>query len=268
MFKQWVISILLLASSGFLANSNVLADLREQTIDYRSGDTVMKGFLVWDDAITSKRPGVLVVHEWWGLNDYARSRARQLAQLGYTALALDMYGDGKAATHPADAQEFMHSVMSQSEVMKKRFMAAKSVLERDDTVDPTRIAAIGYCFGGYVVLQMAREGLPLKAVASFHGMLGTETPAQPNTVKAKVAAFNGGDDSMVPQTTIDTFKQEMEAAGVDYQFVNYPGTKHGFTNPEATALGQQFNMPIAYNAAADQDSWEKLKLLLARAFGQ
>ena len=268
MFKQWIISIVLTASSCLFINANAFAHLREQTIDYRSSDTVMKGFLVWDDAVTGKRPGVLVVHEWWGLNDYSRSRARQLAQLGYTALALDMYGDGKAATHPADAQEFMHSVMSQSEVMKKRFMAAKSVLERDDTVDPARIAAIGYCFGGYVVLQMAREGVPLKAVASFHGMLGTETPARANTVTAKVAAFNGGDDSMVPQTSIDTFKQEMTTAGVDYQFVNYPGAKHGFTNPEATALGQQFNMPIAYNAAADQDSWEKLKALLARAFSE
>lgn len=267
MFRRWMFCTIISLSAVFVA-TNAHAHLREQTVEYSSGGTPLKGFLVWDDAIEGKRPAVIVVHEWWGLNDYARARARQLAQLGYTALALDMYGDGKAATHPADAQEFMHSVMSNADLMKKRFMAAKSVLEQDATVDSKRIAAIGYCFGGYVVLQMAREGVPLKAVASFHGMLGTEKPAQPHTVTAKIGVFNGADDGMVPPASIDAFKQEMTNAGVDYTFVNYPGTKHGFTNPEATALGQQFNMPIAYNAEADKDSWEKLQALLTRAFAQ
>lgn len=249
-----------------LVASATHAELREQTVEYRSGDTILKGFLAWDDATTTKRPGVLVVHEWWGLNDYSRERAKQLAHLGYTAFALDMYGDGKSATHPADAQEFMHSVMSQADVMKKRFAAAKAVLEQDATVDPQRIAAIGYCFGGHVVLQMAREGLPLKAVASFHGMLNSPEPAKPNTVKARVAVFNGADDSMVSEQSIKAFEQEMQSASVDYTLVNYAGAKHGFTNPEATALGQQFNMPIAYNAEADADSWKKLQTLLADVF--
>lgn len=251
-----------------LAACSAQAELREQTVEYRSGDTMLKGFLAWDDDITDKRPGVLVVHEWWGLNDYSRDRARQLARLGYTAFALDMYGDGKAATHPADAQEFMHSVMSQADVMKKRFAAAKAVLEQDVTVDPQRIAAMGYCFGGYVVLQMAREGIPLKAVGSFHGMLNTSSPAQPNTVKARIAVFNGADDSMVPEQSIKAFEQEMQNASVDYTLVNYPGAKHGFTNPEATALGLQFNMPIAYNAEADADSWKKFQALLAEVFAK
>ncbi len=262
MSRSWILAILVLVSTG------VHAELREQTVQYSSAGTPLQGYLVWDDALTGKRPGVLVVHEWWGLNDYARSRARQLAQLGYTALAVDMYGSGKAATHPNDAQEFMHSVLSRADVMKKRFVAAESVLQQEDSVDPDRIAAIGYCFGGYVVLQMAREGVPLKAVASFHGMLGTEKQAQANTVTAKVGAFNGADDTMVSAESIETFKQEMQGAGVDYQFVNYPGAKHGFTNPEADALAQQFNMPIGYNAAADKDSWQKLQQLLTTAFAK
>jgi dienelactone hydrolase len=180
-----------------------------------------------------------------------------------------MYGDnGKAATHPTEAQEFMHSVLSRADIMKKRFVAAEAVLQQEETVDADQIAAIGYCFGGYVVLQMAREGVPLKAVASFHGMLGTEKPAQPNVVTAKVAAFNGADDSMVSAQSIETFKQEMQEAGVAYQFVNYPGAKHGFTNPEADAIAQQFNLPVAYNAEADRDSWQKLQQLLNVAFGR
>lgn len=251
-----------------LASTAAQAALREQTVQYSSGGTPLKGYLVWDDAIDGKRPGVLVVHEFWGLNDYARSRARQLAQLGYTALALDMYGDGKATTHPTEAQGFMKSVMSRADVMKKRFVAAEAVLQQEDTVDPDQIAAIGYCFGGYVVLQMAREGVPLKAVASFHGLLNTETPAQPNVVTAKVAAFNGEDDPMVSAQAVESFKQEMQNAGVTYQFVNYPGAKHGFTNPEADAIAQQFSLPVAYNADADKDSWQKLQQLLAVAFGR
>lgn len=260
MGKRGIFALLIFASTA--AN----AALREQTVHYTSGGTPLQGYLVWDDAIAGKRPGVLVVHEFWGLNDYARSRARQLAQLGYTALAVDMYGGGKAATHPSDAQEFMHSVLSRADVMKKRFVAAEAVLQQEESVDPNNIGAIGYCFGGYVVLQMAREGVPLKAVASFHGMLGTEHPAQPNTVKAKVAAFNGADDNMVTPQAIETFKQEMQNAGVDYQFVNYPGAKHGFTNPEADAIAQQFNLPVAYNAVADKDSWQQMQRLFSNAF--
>lgn len=251
-----------------VAGTTAHAALREQTVQYSSGGTPLKGYLVWDDAVEGKRPGVLVVHEFWGLNDYARSRARQLAQLGYTALALDMYGDGKAATHPAEAQGFMKDVMSRADVMKKRFVAAEAVLQQEDTVDPDQIAAIGYCFGGYVVLQMAREGVPLKAVASFHGLLSTEQPAQPNVVKAKVAAFNGADDAMVSAQAAEAFKQEMQNAGVTYQFIDYPGAKHGFTNPEADAIAEQYHLPVAYNAEADKDSWQKLQQLLSVSFGR
>lgn len=264
MSRNWILATMV----SVLASSGAQAALREQTIQYSSAGTPLQGYLVWDDAIEGRRPGVLVVHEWWGLNDYARGRARQLAQLGYTAFAVDMYGGGKAATHPNDAQEFMHSVLSRADVMKKRFVAAEAVLEQEDSVDPQSIAAIGYCFGGFVVLQMAREGVPLKAVASFHGMLGTEKPAQANTVTAKIGVFNGADDTMVSPQSIETFKQEMQSAGVDYQFVNYPGAKHGFTNPEADALAQQFNMPIGYNSAADKDSWQQLQRLLATAFAK
>ena len=260
MRRLWILAAFYMLST--LAH----AALQEQTVEYRSDGQVLKGFLVWDDSLAGKRPGVIVVHEWWGLNDYARSRARQLAQMGYAAMALDMYGDGKFATHPADAQAFMASVTSQAGAMKSRFLAAKSIFEQQPMVDAKQLAAIGYCFGGHVVLEMAREGVPLKAVASFHGMLGTQKPASPGTVAAKIGVYNGADDGMVSAQSIAALKQEMTDARVDFEFVNYPGAKHGFTNPSATATGQQFNMPLAYNAEADQDSWKKLQHLLKRAF--
>jgi dienelactone hydrolase len=262
MMKQWILAALCV----FAVSAH--AALREQTIEYRSEGQVLKGFLVQDDAIEGKRPAVIVVHEWWGLNDYARYRARKLAQMGYTAFALDMYGDGKSATHPKDAQAFMNSVLSQSGAMKKRFLAAKAVLEQEDSVDAANIAAIGYCFGGHVVLEMARAGVPLKAVGSFHGMLGTQAPAKPGAVTAIVGVYNGADDGMVAQETITAFRAEMDATGADYEFINYPGAKHSFTNPEATALGQQLDMPLAYDEAADKDSWARLESLLKKAFGR
>lgn len=251
-----------------LAAGSAGAALREQTVRYGSGGTPLQGYLVWDDAVEGRRPGVLVVHEFWGLNDYARSRARQLARLGYTAFALDLYGDGKAATHPGDATAFMRAVMARADVMQKRFVAAQTVLQQEESVDPGRIAAIGYCFGGYVVLQMARAGVPLRAVASFHGMLDTDRPAAPGAIAGKVAVFNGADDKMVSPESIAAFRQEMQHAGVDYEFVAYPGARHGFTNPEADAIARRFDLPVAYDAAADQDSWQRLQQLLATAFAR
>src|SRR6184192_3419253 len=159
------------------------ARIQTKEVEYRQGGTVLKGFIAWDDAVAGKRPGVLVVHEWWGLNDHARNQARRLAEAGYVGFALDMYGAGKVTTHPQEAQAFATEATKDAAVVAARFNAALDLLKRDPHVDPARIAAIGYCFGGGVVLNMARSGADLAAVVSFHGSLGTKTPAEPGKVK-------------------------------------------------------------------------------------
>ncbi|TNF34609.1 MAG: dienelactone hydrolase family protein [Gammaproteobacteria bacterium] len=204
------------------------------------------------------RPGVIVVHEWWGLNDYARSRARQLAAEGYPAIAVDMYGTGKVADHPDNAMAFMNAALAEPEKMNARFDAARAILEQQGKADSARIYAIGYCFGGAVVLNQARLGKDLAGVASFHGSLGTKTPAQAGTVKARVLVATGGADPMVPAEQVGAFMSEMTTAGVNVQLLSFPGVKHSFTNPGATAVGQQFNMPLAYDEAADRSSWAAL----------
>ncbi|HEX5637127.1 MAG TPA: dienelactone hydrolase family protein, partial [Gammaproteobacteria bacterium] len=172
------------------------AAIKGEEVSYKVGDTTLKGYIAYDDANTAKRPGVLVVHEWWGHNDYARKRARMLAEMGYTALAVDMYGDGKTAAHPDDAGKFAAAVNSNADERRARFVAAEDLLKKQATVKSDEIAAIGYCFGGGVVLNMAREGLDLKGVASFHGSLGTKNPAQSGKVKTRILVLNGADDPM------------------------------------------------------------------------
>ncbi|WKJ90787.1 dienelactone hydrolase family protein [Methylomonas montana] len=251
-----------------LFSAGVQAALREEAVTYRAGDTSLNGYLVWDDAKGDKQPGVLVVHEWWGLNDYARQRAKMLAELGYTALAVDMYGDGKSSEHAAEASAFMASVVERAGVSQQRFLAAKEFLQKQASVDPDKIAAIGYCFGGATVLNMARLGVDLAAVVSFHGNLATQTPAQTGQVKARVLVLNGAADEFVSADSISAFEQEMAQAGADYRFVNYPGVRHGFTNPDADRLGKANNLAIAYDAAADKQSWQAMRQLFDEVFEQ
>src|SRR3990167_507826 len=240
--------------------SPVAAALVTQDIQYKLGETVFKGYTAYDDSIEGKRPGILVVHEWWGHNEHARTRAEMLAQLGYVALAVDMYGDGKTASHPDTAGAFAGEVVQNMQGLgKERFIAALEQLKNHPMTDPGKIAAIGYCFGGGTVLHMARYGLDLDGVVSFHGSLATETPAQPGQVKARVLVCNGAADTMVTAEQIAAFELEMKAAGVDYRLINYEGATHSFTNPAADALGEKFGMPIAYNAAADQKSWQDMQ---------
>ena len=237
-------------------------------VEYRQGETLMRGYLAYDDARQGKRPGILVVHEWWGLNDYAKRRAEQLAGMGYTALAVDMYGDGKTASHPDDAGKFAGAVRKNLPLATARFEAAKALLAAQPTVDPESISAIGYCFGGGVVLEMARRGVDLDLVASFHGSLGTEHPAQKGDVKAEVLVFNGADDPFTKPDQIDAFIAEMEAAGAKYSFTNYEGAKHSFTNRDADEYGRQFGLPLQYNPAADSQSWQALSEALERVYGK
>jgi dienelactone hydrolase len=237
-----------------------------EEIAYQADGITMKGYLAYDKAQQGKRPGVLVVHEWWGHNEYARRRARMLAEMGYTALAVDMYGDGKLAEHPEDAGKFAGAVFANLPGARARFEKAMEVLAQHETVAGDDLAAIGYCFGGGVVLHMAREGVDLDGVASFHGSLATKTPAQPGKVKAAVLVAHGAADSFIPAEHIDGFKKEMDAAGVDYTFNSYEGALHSFTVPEADELGKKHGLPVAYQAEADQQSWAALAAFLQRVF--
>ncbi len=242
------------------------AEIVGQTAKYEAGGVVMEGYIAYDAALQGKHPGVLVVHEWWGLNDYARKRVRMLAELGYTALAVDMYGGDKVAAHPDDAAKFSSELMKNFDTAKARFAAAMELLKQQPTVDPNKIAAIGYCFGGGIVLNMARQGADLKGVASFHGSLAAVRPAKPGDVKAKILVLHGGADKFTTPEQIERFKQEMKDAGADFRFISYPGALHSFTNPEADDLAKKFNMPIGYNAEADKESWGELKKFLKEIF--
>jgi len=228
------------------------ATVKTRELEYRQGDIVLQGFVAWDDAARGRRPGVLVVHEWWGHNEHARNQARRLAEAGYVGFALDMYGKGKVTSHPQEAQAFVSEATKDPAVLAARFNAALEQLKRDPHVDTTRIAAVGYCFGGAVVLGMARAGADLAAVVTFHGALATTSPAQPGKVKARILVLTGGADPFVPPEQVEAFKREMQAAGARFEVVTYPGAKHGFTNPEAAKYG----MPqLAFDATADRESW-------------
>lgn len=259
---RWWMAILALLCLPF----GLQAAMIGEEVTYESDGTTLKGYLAYDDQLQGRRPGVLVVHEWWGHNDYVRKRARMLATLGYTALALDMYGDGKQANHPDDAGKFASAVRNDMPVAEKRFRAALALLRIHPTVNAEKVAAIGYCFGGGIVLEMARRGVDLSGVVSFHGSLATTNPARRGEVKANVLVLNGADDPFTKPEQIKAFKQEMEQAGVDYTFIDYPGAKHAFTNPQADRFGEEFNMPLAYNAEADKQSWAEMQRFFNKLF--
>lgn len=239
--------------------------MKEQEIDYQAGDVTAKGFLAYDDTIPGKRPGVLVVHEWWGHSPFTRDCARRVAQAGFVGFALDLYGNGKQVDNPQDASRLAGEIGKNSSAMRARFHAAREVLTNQANVDPARIAAIGYCFGGSVVLQMALAGEDLRAVVSFHGLLPSGQAVPPGKVKAKVLVLNGADDPLVPKDKLQAFEKEMQAAGADYKVVTYSGAKHAFTNPDATERGKKFGLPLEYNAAVDKQSWNEAVAFLNRA---
>src|SRR5882672_10722509 len=219
-----------IAAALLALTSGVSAAVRTRDVEYRQGETRLQGFFAWDDAAKGRRPGVLVVHEWWGHNEHARNQAKRLAAAGYVGFALDMYGKGKVATHPKDAEAFMTEATKDASVVTARFNAALEQLKKSPHVDPKKIAAIGYCFGGAVVLGQARAGQDLAAVASFHGLLATQTPAEPGKVRARILVQTGEDDPMIPPAQVETFKNEMMAAGAKFDVITYPGARHSFTN--------------------------------------
>ena len=258
-----------LLASLLLASPLSQAAIITAEIPYQGSDgTQLIGYYAYDDAIQGQRPGVVVVHEWWGLNDYAKKRARDLAALGYSALAIDMYGDGKNTEHPKDAMAFMQAVLKDSAVASARFQAGLDLLKKQPQTDPNKIAAIGYCFGGGVVLNAARQGVPLAGVVSFHGALATNTPATPGSVKAKILVEHGASDSMITPENVAAFKAEMDKAGADYTFVSLDGAKHGFSNPDADRLshGDHGGPDIGYNKPADEKSWADMQAFFKKIF--
>lgn len=232
-----------------------------QEFSYPSDSVDMVGYFAFDTSKTEAQPGVLIVHEWWGHNEYVRKRADMLAELGYTAFALDMYGEGKQAQHPEDAGKFSKMVMSNMDMAKARFEAAMETLKNHPRTDTSQIAAIGYCFGGSVVLSMANAGYDLDAVAAFHS--GVQLPVPPSEdLRARVLVANGADDKFIPGESVEAFKSAMDSVGAKYEYIAYEGVVHSYTNPMADSMAQKFNMPIAYDARADSLAWLELKELL------
>ena len=241
-----------------------MANVTTKDVTYEANGTQLKGQL----AIPAQPNGaaVVVVHEWWGVNDYIRGRATKLAELGYTALAADMYGDGQTAGDPAGATKLMTAALGDVPALEARFRAACALLGEQAGVQSAKLAAIGYCFGGAVVLHAARVGMPLKGVVSFHGSLGSFHKPAPGSVKAQILVCHGAEDALVPQKDIDNFKAEMDAAKASYEFKSYPSALHGFTNPEATEKGKKYGLPLAYDAKTDTQSWQDMQSLFNRIF--
>jgi dienelactone hydrolase len=251
-----VVWIGLMTSTGWAA-------MKTQTVEYKQGNTTLKGYLAYDDAQAGKRPGVVVYPEWWGLTEYPQWRAQELAKLGYVAFVADMYGEGKTTQDAKQAGAWMTPIKQDRALMRARAQAALEQLKAQPNVDGSKLAAIGYCFGGTTALELARSGAPLLGVVSFHGNLDTPDAAS-DQIHAKILACTGGADQFVSPKEVEAFKKEMEAAHADWQLITYGGAHHAFTNPKA----DQFKIPnIAYNAEADHRSWAAMQLFFAEIFG-
>ena len=232
--------------------------IKEEPVTYSVDGKNFNGYVSYDSNQADKRPAILVVHEWWGLTDYPRDRAKQLAGLGYIAMAVDMYGDGKTGEDPKTAQELATPFYKDPTLAKTRLDAAMEKLKTFPQTDTSKIAAIGYCYGGFIVLNAAKLGADLKGVVSFHGDL-SGVPVNKDLLKAKILVCQGAADQFVTPAQVAAFKKSMDSAGINYNFKSYPNATHAFTNPAATEKGKKYNLPIEYNAAADSASWNDMK---------
>jgi dienelactone hydrolase len=264
-YTSILIVLISLSITAFTINIKKSSGMKETTITYIADGVSYNGYVVYDEQIKGKRPAILVIHEWWGLNDYTKMRAKKLAALGYIAMAVDMYGNGKLATNPEEAKELASVFYKNPQLSKTILDAAINKIKEFEQTDTKNIAAIGYCFGGSVVLNAAKLGADLKAVVSFHGGLAG-VPANREVLKANILVCHGGSDKFVTQQDIDEFKHQMDAIGAHYTFKVYANATHAFTNPESDNTAKKFNMPIAYNPKADKDSWNDMKVFLNTVF--
>ncbi len=242
---------------------NVAAKVITKSITYTHGEVELEGYLAWDDTVKGKAPGVLVVHEWWGLNEYAKSRAKRLAAEGYIAFAADMYGKGKVTEHPKQAGEWMNTMMANVSNWQARAMAGLKVLQQHALVDANNIAAIGYCFGGATVTQLAYDGAPVKGVVSFHGALPLPSEGQVISSNVKILIAHGNEDPFLKEDHILNFRSAVEKAGLDWQMIIYAGARHSFTNPAADKVGMD---ALKYNKKADVRSWNHMELFFEELF--
>lgn len=226
-------------------------------VTYETDSTILRGYVAYDKINEVKRPGILVVHEWWGHDDYARKRADDLAKLGYVALAVDMYGNGKQLDHPKEAMKFSNNLMQNFDVAKERFNAGMELLKMHKYVDDTKISAVGFCFGGSVALAMANSGSDLDAVAAFHS--GIELPVMPNEdLKARILVQNGAEDAMITAEQEEKFKSALEEINANYNYLTYEGVKHSFTNKAADSIAKKHDLPLAYDKEATEKSWNRM----------
>ncbi|MDP4241073.1 MAG: dienelactone hydrolase family protein [Bacteroidota bacterium] len=253
-------------STGFSEKAS-LPKIKEEKVTYLIGNTVFKCVIYYDESRPGKHPGVLVVPEWWGMTDYPLMRARKLAELGYVAMAVDMFGEGKVAANPTEAQQLTKPFYSDPQLAKARLTAALAKLKTFRQVDLHNIFAIGYCFGGSVVLNSAKLGVDVKGVVSFHGGLAG-APADKALLKAKILVCHGGSDKFVTEKDVEAFRHQLDSIKADYKFIVYPNATHAFTNPEATAIGKKFDMPIEYNPKADLDSWNDMQTFFNRVMNK
>jgi dienelactone hydrolase len=259
--KKASILVAVLLSLGILSAAS--AEIRTEAVTYQHGDKTLTGHVYWDDSISGKRPGVLVVHEWWGLNEYVKWRAGQLAQMGYVAFAADMYGVEEATTHPAQAKEWMTATTSNLDAWRERGLKGLEQLTDHELTDSSRLAAIGYCFGGATVMQLAYAGADLKGVVSFHGSLPLPGEGEGGKISGRVLIEHGNADGFIPAERVEAFKAAMNDAGVDLTFHGYDGARHGFTNPDAGSFGID---NLKYDAAADEASWSAMQQLFGEVF--
>ena len=241
------------------ATAQETAVIKGEEVTYSSADgTTLKGYVAYNEKQKGKRPAIIVVPEWWGNNDYSRMRARKLAELGYIAIAADIYGNGKIGATPAEAQALATPFYKDPQLGKARIEAAEKKIKSYPETDKDKIAAIGYCFGGSMVLNAAKMGMDFKGVVSFHGGLAT-VPATKGSTTAKILVCNGAADKFISEADIKNFRSNLDSLQVPYTFIDYPNATHAFTNPASTANGKKFNMPIEYNEAADKKSWDDMK---------